>query len=643
VATPGRLLHHLVEVDMNLSLIEYLVFDEADRLFEMGFSQQIGEIMGRMAPNRQTVLVSATMPRVLVDFAKAGLHNPTLLRLDTESKISDDLTLSFLCCRSEEKIGALIYLLSSFIEEGKLTIVFAATRHHVEYLHEILRHAGVEALPVYGNMDQTARKQNLGRFRKGYPSVLIVTDVAARGIDVPLLDNVINFDFPGKPKLFVHRVGRAARAGRIGAAYSLVSPEEMPYVIDLHLFLGKKLSTTDTHCAYGRLPQYILDYQADNAARIISSSVDLTAMARVVTNAYKLYFRTRASASPESISRYKEIADDPIPVHPVLEREMDNKEVERFDMVESLKNFRPQQTIMEIRQRNRLTPMHSRVMPGTEGHGASATEIMKKKNYIHGGLIARAKERKEQKRSDSQPAVGDKRTREEVEVEGDKPEPTPLPQKKKKKKNFKDEDFYMEMSKGDEYSERGLSVSDFHKSSQDAVLDLLPDEREKLLSRNQSMKWDRKKKKFVGSGGSKVSSIFGTETRKSHKQRNESGQLIDGKSKPNMYKDWQRKSKMSIQRAGEEEDKDTSQGAKSLAELRRERRFRHTSDSKNGGAKDELKTPQQIAKTRKVKEDAKKRFQQKNRRHPAPNNHPAKTRKMENKRTTRSRVKVLIH
>merc|ERR1712233_130543 len=131
----------------------------------------------------------------------------------------------------------------------------------------------------------------------------------------------------------------------------------------------------------------------------------------------------------------------------------------------------------------------------------------------------------------------------------------------------------------------------------------------------------------MGGSGGKVSSVFGTETRKSHKQRNESGQLIDGKNKPNMYKDWQRKSKMSIQRAGEEEDTSLAQGAKSLAELRRERRFRHTADAKEG-AKDELKTPQQIAKARKVKEDNKKRFQQKKRR--TPNNHPAKTRRMEN-------------
>ena len=434
--------------------------------------------------------------------------------------------MSFLCCRTEEKIGALIYLLSTFIEEGKMTIVFTATRHHVEYLQEILRLAGVEALPIYGNMDQSARKINLNRFRKGYPSILIVTDVAARGIDIPLLDNVINFDFPGKPKLFIHRVGRAARAGRIGTAYSLVSPEEMPYMIDLHLFLGKRLSTTDAKCSYGRIPQYILDHQADNANSLVETSVELTAMTKVVKNAYKLYFRTRSTASPESVTRFKEI-DQPIPIHPALEREVDAKEAERFDFVESLKQFRPAQTIMEIRQRNRLTPMQSRVMPGTEGVGANALEIMKKKNYIHGGLIARAKELKAQKIADAMPEIGQKRMR-------DISDSTPLPEKKKKKQtDFKDSEFYMLHSKGDEHSERGLSIKgDFERSTSDVVLDLMPDERDKMLSRNQSMKWDRKKKKFVGTGGTK-SSIFGTETKKS-KIRNESGALIDAKDRPNM-------------------------------------------------------------------------------------------------------------
>lgn len=106
-------------------------------------------------------------------------------------------------------------------------MVFVATRHHVEFLQEVLRLGDVSVASVYGTMDQTARKLNLARFRNGQARVLLVTDVAARGLDIPQLDFVINYDFPARPKLFIHRVGRVARAGRSGTAYSMVSSDEV--------------------------------------------------------------------------------------------------------------------------------------------------------------------------------------------------------------------------------------------------------------------------------------------------------------------------------------------------------------------------------------------------------------------------------
>jgi len=269
VATPGRLMHLCVEMELSLSTVEYIVFDEADRyqtsfvhrfefiniylekknrLFEMGFEVQLHEILHRVPSSRQTLLFSATLPKMLVDFAKAGLSDPVLIRLDADTKVSSDLEvcyyinifqakrliptlfaqLGFLSTNSQAKLSLLIYLLTEIIQtERQLTIVFVATKHHVEYIHQILTKMGIYAATVYGSMDAEARKLNVTKFRSGQRRVLIVTDVASRGIDIPLLDNVINYDFPPRPKLFVHRVGRAGRAGRLGKAYSFVTPDEV--------------------------------------------------------------------------------------------------------------------------------------------------------------------------------------------------------------------------------------------------------------------------------------------------------------------------------------------------------------------------------------------------------------------------------
>ncbi|KAJ1850372.1 ATP-dependent RNA helicase dbp10, partial [Coemansia sp. RSA 486] len=276
IATPGRLLHLIVEMNMDLSTVEYIVFDEADRLFELGFAVQLKEILARLSANRQTLLFSATLPSTLVDFAKAGLQDPELIRLDVESKISRDLEMAFFNVKQQNKEGALIYLLREVIrapvntdktikskawrrfgsrprndkkakaEQQEFnskcqTIVFVSTKHHVEYLNALLTEAGFAVSHIYGSLDQTMRKIQIARFSAGKTQILIVTDVAARGIDIPMLENVINYDFVDSSKVFVHRVGRVARAGRRGWAYSLVTPEEIPYVLDLQLFLGRTL------------------------------------------------------------------------------------------------------------------------------------------------------------------------------------------------------------------------------------------------------------------------------------------------------------------------------------------------------------------------------------------------------------------
>eukprot|EP01118_Nematostelium_gracile_P002012 TRINITY_DN12099_c0_g1_i1.p1 TRINITY_DN12099_c0_g1~~TRINITY_DN12099_c0_g1_i1.p1 ORF type:complete len:351 (-),score=83.16 TRINITY_DN12099_c0_g1_i1:27-1079(-) len=153
VATPGRLVHHLNEAEVSLKAVEYVVYDEADRLFEMGFADQLHEITKRLPESRQTALFSATLPNLLVEFARAGLKNPQLIRLDTDTKISENLKLSFFTVPLEEKASAMIYLLKNVIGPDQQTVVFVATKHHVEYIHMLLEQMGYSSTMIYGTMD----------------------------------------------------------------------------------------------------------------------------------------------------------------------------------------------------------------------------------------------------------------------------------------------------------------------------------------------------------------------------------------------------------------------------------------------------------------------------------------------------------
>ncbi|KAK1257430.1 DEAD-box ATP-dependent RNA helicase 29 [Acorus gramineus] len=241
-----------------------------------------------------------TLPSALAEFAKAGLHDPQLVRLDLETKISLYLKTIFFTLRQEEKYAGLIYLAREQIRLNEQTLIFVSTKHHVEFLSTLFREEGIEPSICYGDMDQDARKIHVANFKARRTTFLIVTDIAARGIDIPLLDNVVNWDFPPKPKFFVHRVGRVARAGRTGTTYSFVTSEDMPYLLDLHLFLSKPIrpapseeevlqdregtsSKIDQALArgeaiYGWFPQTVLDLVSDRVREIINESVELVSL-----------------------------------------------------------------------------------------------------------------------------------------------------------------------------------------------------------------------------------------------------------------------------------------------------------------------------------------------------------------------------
>ncbi|GLD92857.1 hypothetical protein PINS_up001436 [Pythium insidiosum] len=363
VATPGRLMHHLQEIpDFNLQAVEYVVFDEADRIFEMGFAEQLQEILKNMPASRQTLLFSATLPKALVQFARAGLNEPELIRLDVENKISENLKMTFFTVRSGDKPALFLYMVRELIPADDQTIVFAATRHHVEFLHELLAANHIDSSLVYGDMDQASRKINIGKFRAKKTNLLIVTDVAARGIDIPLLNNVLNYSFPPTAKLFVHRVGRAARAGRSGTAFNFVDPDETPFMVDLHLYIGRRiedssplqakaytLSTmqvSDVH--YGAFPNELIDQETEHVHDLLTTHPQIAPLVKVCANAYKMYTRTRADPSKLSIRRAKELHVTKIHPFFLAEYVQEESKAERVQYIESLQNFRPAQTIFEV-------------------------------------------------------------------------------------------------------------------------------------------------------------------------------------------------------------------------------------------------------------------------------------------------------
>lgn len=412
IATPGRFEHLKVEMKLDLSSVKYIVFDEADRLFEMGFAAQLAEIMVALPDNRQTLLFSATLPKSLVEFARAGLQEPKLIRLDAESKISPDLESAFFTIGSQEKDGALLHILRDVIkmpagptersrkfndDKGRKrkrgddgpnantdaptkhsTIVFAATKHHVEYLATLLTSLGYATSYVYGALDQTARKIQVQDFRSGLTNILVVTDVAARGVDIPILANVINYDFPPQPKVFVHRVGRTARAGRKGWSYSLITTKDLPYLLDLQLFLGKKFvlgresNETPNYAeslVIGSLVRDLMENCISETSRLVQDDIDLTNMRDVAGKGEKQYVRTRNSASAESAKRARIISASPHlrETHLLFGDDSASRKLveERERMLAKVSNFRPTETVFEVGKKG--------------GQANEASEIMRKR------------------------------------------------------------------------------------------------------------------------------------------------------------------------------------------------------------------------------------------------------------------------
>ncbi|KAF4457003.1 ATP-dependent RNA helicase DBP10 [Fusarium austroafricanum] len=623
IATPGRFLHLKVEMSLDLSSIKYVVFDEADRLFEMGFAAQLTEILHALPPSRQSLLFSATLPASLVEFARAGLQDPSLVRLDAETKVSPDLESAFFSVKGAEKEGSLLHILHDVIkmpvgspeivkedsEKGSKkrkrgadgpggkptehsTIIFTATKHHVEYLANLLIYAGFAVSYVYGSLDQTARRIQVEDFRRGKTNILVVTDVAARGIDIPVLANVINFDFPPQPKVFVHRVGRTARAGQRGWSYSLVRDTDAPYLLDLQLFLGKKLvvgqETKNPSFAddvvVGALKRDPVEAQVEWFNKALYESEDISALRGVAIKAEKLYLRTRNSAATQSAKRSKELVGTEgwTQLHPLFGEDIDGAEQARANMLARISGFRPQETIFEIGgRRDKGTTEAAEVMKQLRKRITPRRQAEKKDEEDFDGV------------DDDVPAgakadIGsdDDSDEDEMDVEEAHEDPDDELEvtisntnSKKGQTDWRDSEVFMSYTprtfnaaeeRGYGVSSGGQDSSNFVEAARGVTMDLTNDENAKSFGEptRSKMRWDKKSKKYVSrendDDGSKGAKMI----------RGESGVKIAASFQSGRFDKWKRANRLGkLPHVGEAER--PGGGANHIAHIPSGVRYKH--------------------------------------------------------------------
>lgn len=239
VATPGRLLDHVQQKTVNLSAIQILVLDEADRMLDMGFIRDIRKILALLPASRQNLLFSATFSDEIRELAGGFLHNPQMVEVARRNTAAETVKQQIIHVSREDKKDALIHLLQN--RGWYQVLVFARTKYGADALARKLDKAGIRSAAIHGDKTQGARVRALTDFKEGKLVVLVATDIAARGIDIDALPYVVNFELPNVPEDYVHRIGRTGRAGAEGEAYSLVCDDERGQLRDIQRLLKKEL------------------------------------------------------------------------------------------------------------------------------------------------------------------------------------------------------------------------------------------------------------------------------------------------------------------------------------------------------------------------------------------------------------------
>ena len=300
VATPGRLLDHLSAPYASLKNIEFLVLDEADRMLDMGFLPDIKRILKLVPAKRQTLLFSATMPPPIAALTREMLNNPLMIDLGRRSMPAVGITQAVYPVKQDLKKDLLLALL----DRGEMTqaLVFTRTKHRANRLAEQLVKRGIKAERIHGNRSQGQRTAALAGFKNGHYKVLVATDIAARGIDIEALGHVVNFDVPQAPDDYIHRVGRTARAGEVGDAFTFVAPDEQNDLRAIEKAIGKRLpQITIPDFDYNARPEGRLEIPiGERIAAIRGRKAEERARSKAKTNGQGRPPRGRDSRQPQA-------------------------------------------------------------------------------------------------------------------------------------------------------------------------------------------------------------------------------------------------------------------------------------------------------------------------------------------------------
>ena len=245
IATPGRLLDLIGQGHVNLSYVQFLVLDEADRMLDMGFIRDIRKILALIPEDRQSLLFSATMPSSIVELSRDMLYEPVRVEVSPESSTVEAIEQSLMFVMKKDKRDLLTHLIRD--ENPEKVLVFSRTKHGCNRIVKQLAQDEIEALAIHGNKSQGAREKALGRFREGSLQVLVATDVASRGIDVSDISHVINLDLPNESEVYVHRIGRTGRAGQGGIAIAFCDENEGEYLRGIEKTIRQEIPVDEDH------------------------------------------------------------------------------------------------------------------------------------------------------------------------------------------------------------------------------------------------------------------------------------------------------------------------------------------------------------------------------------------------------------